>query len=172
MEPDWFSNDDLFIEQLRKGHLETQRVARALEAEGLKVEITPFQVRKDIEDRHDFADEHDLLVGEAQPCRIDVKSRDLTFSGPDDYPYETALVDTVYGWTRKIHKPLALVLVSQGTGGMAVVRPSGENAWASRRRYDKVRGIYDTFLEVDRDALATFDELVEWLRARESAPAP
>lgn len=167
MGSDWFENDELFFEELREGHRAAEAVGDALSQRELEVVVTPLEVRERVEDRYDFADEHDLLVGRARPCRIDVKSRGLNFEGPVDYPYETALVDTVAGWRQKTHKPVAIVLVSQATGGMAVIRGSSEDRWRSRRRYDRRRRIEDDFLEVDKHELATFDALVDWLRERE-----
>ena len=92
------------------------------------------------------------------------------FSGPHDFPYETALVDTAAGWAQKAKKPVAIVLVSQSSDGLAVVRVSGASTWTQTRRFDHKRKIYDTFLEVRRSELASFDEFVTWLKARVSAP--
>jgi hypothetical protein len=150
MQSDWFHNDALFFEELRKGHRAAELVAHALRERELRVLVTPLEIRERIEDRHEFADEHDLLVGAKNPCRIDVKSRGLHFEGPSDYPYDTALVDTVAGWRQKTHRPVAIVLVSKPTGGMAVIRRSGGCDWRSRRRYDRRRQIEDDFLEVAR----------------------
>lgn len=169
MTPDWFDNDDLFFEQLRDGHLQAERVADVLRTAGLPVVVTPMEVRARVEERGAFADEYDLLVGARRPCPVDVKSRKLYFTGPDDFPYPTALVDTASGWEQKRRKPLAVVLISQSTGGLAVIRPSGASQWTRQRRFDNARRIHDVFLEVERERLATMDEFVAWLRAREDA---
>jgi hypothetical protein len=123
--------------------------------------------RDTIDDRHRFSDEFDLRVGVRRPCRVDVKSRRLEFTGPHDYPWSTALVDTVSGWNAKAIKPAAIVLVSQQTRALAVIRGSTEPDWIVRRRFDNVRRIEDDFYEVQRELLASFDDLVEWLRHRE-----
>jgi hypothetical protein len=166
---DWFTNDELFAEQLKTGHDHAVRVAERLRAEGLSVAITPMEMRVDINDRHRFIDEHDLTVGVTRPCRVDVKSRTLHFTGVEDYPYPTAFVDTVGGWEAKVNKPMAIVLISQPTGAMLVVSvrdaPLG---WTRERHYDHGRGIHDSFYMVSREQLRIFDQLVRWLHDREA----
>jgi len=164
---DWFTNDELFRRELEEGYERAEEVAAALRDRGFRVDVTPLEWRRTIEDRHEFRDEFDLKVGTRRPCRIDVKSRRLEFSGPADYPYRTALVDTVPGWESKARKPVAIVLVSQFSGGLAVVRASTRSKWTVRSRFDTVRQIKDDFYEVDRRLLASFNELVAWLERRE-----
>lgn len=169
----WFQNDALFFEQLQAGHHYATTVAARLTDAGLAVGVTPMEIRANIADRARFVDEHDLTVGAADPCRIDVKSRDLAFSSSDDYPYPTAIVDTVAGWNQKTHKPRAIVLVSQTTEAMIVVSArDAPHQWTVERRHDRVRKIHDQFYMVTRDRLRTFDELVHWLREREHRASP
>ena len=125
---DWFDNDELFAELLRTGHQWAERVARELRTHGLHVSVTPMAWRESIECRGEFSDEIDLTVGLRRRKTIDVKSRNLAFTSPEDYPYETALVDTVSGWQAKPRKPAAIVLVSQITARCWSSRPA-----ASRR---------------------------------------
>jgi hypothetical protein len=166
--PDWSEDDELFLRELRTGHEYAVLVADRLRAAGLHVDVTPMEVRADIDDRVRFVDEHDLTVGTRQPCRIDVKSRTLRFTGPADYPYQTAFVDTVAGWEAKQHKPMAIVLVSQPTEELAVISVRGAPAhWTRERRYDNTRRIHDWFYMVSRERLRTLDELVAWLLARD-----
>src|SRR4051812_2578042 len=110
---DWFENDALFVAQLAEGHRWARWTADQLQAAGLCVQVTPMQIRADIAERHKFSDEWDVSVGARSPCRVDVKSRNLVFTGREDYPFSTALVDTVSGWRAKTTPPHAIVLVSQ-----------------------------------------------------------
>ena len=123
--------------------------------------------RASIAERHAFADEYDLTVGSRRPVRVDVKSRRLRFTGPNDYPWPTALVDTVSGWSAKADTPVAIVLVSQEAGGLAVIRASTQDRWSVRRRFDNIRKLEDDFYEVAKDLLATFGDLVDWLLQRD-----
>lgn len=166
----WFDDDALFVSQLRTGHEFAEYVAERMMREGLAVRVTPIEIRADIEDRHRFADEHDLTVGRHRELRIDVKSRNLRFTSAADYPYPTALVDTLSGWRAKIRKPSAIVLVSQVTGAMLVIPRSTEPHWAVRRRTDRVRNIDDSFLEVPTSLLKPLDELVTWLETIDVPP--
>lgn len=165
---DWFDNDELFEAELRRGHRWAEYVATALRGQGLVVDVTPLELRGDIQDRRRFEDEHDLTVGTRRPVRIDVKSRGIEFTTVDDYPYGTALVDTAGGWNAKSNKPAAIVLVSQVTGGMVVVPRSTECTWGTRRRWDRHRRIDDVFLEVQTKRLRPFGDLVAWLLSREA----
>lgn len=130
--------------------------------------------RRSIDRRGDFADEIDLTVGRERRRTLDVKSRNIAFTSPADYPYETALVDTVSGWQAKPRKPAAIVLVSQITSAMLVIPTSTEPGWTTRRRHDRVRGMDDRFLEIPRGMLVQLSPLVDWLKTHTdgSATAP
>src|SRR4051812_43591168 len=121
MADDWFENEELFLRQLAIGHQQARYAAGVLRERGIPVQVTPMEVRDTVDDRHRFSDEYDLLVGEGRTAIVDVKSRDLSFTAPDDYPYATAFVDTVAGWDAKTHKPVAILLVSQVTGTILAV---------------------------------------------------
>jgi hypothetical protein len=164
---DWFDNDALFLEQLAEGHRWAEHAAERLRSAGIAVQVTPMEVRAHIDDRADFADEWDMSVGSRAPCRLDVKSRNLAFTSIDDYPFETALVDTVAGWEAKERHPHAIILVSQKTEALVVIPVSTRGSWTRARRFDRVRGIEDVFYEVDRRELRPIDDLVTWLRRRE-----
>jgi hypothetical protein len=165
--PDWFENDPLFRAQLEAGHAAAEIVANRLRSEGIVVEVTPLRWRENIEARKEFVDEFDLRVGSLRPCLVDVKSRNLKFSGPRDFPYPTAFVDTVSGWEAKTHKPVAIILVSAFTHGMAVIGRSTRPHWVARPGFDNVRKIQDSWYHIPREKLETFEKFVLWLRARE-----
>lgn len=164
---DWFANEELFREELEAGHQAAEEVARRIEAAGIPVSVTPLRLRDSIEERYEFADEFDLLVGERHPCKVDVKSRRLAFTGPADYPYPTAFVDTVSGWEAKGSKPVAVVLVSRLSGGLAVIGLSTREHWSIVRRFDHVRRIEDRFYAVPRERLRSFESFTDYLKERE-----
>lgn len=168
---DWFDNDDYFVEQLEVGHAHAEYVAARLREHGLTVDVTPMEIRTDIDDRHRFRDEHDLTVGTRRPCRIDVKSRDLRFTGIHDYRYETAFVDTVSGWNAKATPPMAIVLISQFTRAMLVVSVKDRESWVAEKRFDRKRRIEDAYYMVATSRLRPFEELVAYLQKREVKPS-
>lgn len=163
---DWFENDELFFDELARGHQWAEFVAERLRRAGFETEVTPMRKRQSIEHRHEFAREIDLLVG-PRKAPFEVKSRDLSF-GEDvaSYPYRTAFVDTVSGWDAKDPRPVAVVLVSQRTRAMLVVPPSTAPEWERESKRDRVRGIDDEWYTISRSRLLTFDELAERMRRR------
>ena len=167
---DWFDDEKKFVDRLGTGHRYAQAVAGRLRDRGLAVEVTPMEIREHIDARHEFADEIDLRVGRARR-RVDVKSRGLSFTGPNDFPHPTAFVDTVAGWEHKTYKPCAIVLISQRTHGLAVIPASTRKTWKPRRAFDHDREIYDWFFMVARTKLAPFDDFVEWLIGHETSMA-
>jgi hypothetical protein len=129
---DWFSNDELFAEELHRGHIWARSVASRLREEGLTVEQPEMRWRDSIDDRGRFASEEDLVVPlPEERFLIECKSRNLHFSDdPRSYPFPTAFVDTVSGWDQKRLKPHAVVLVSQHTDSMlAIAVRETRDAW-------------------------------------------
>lgn len=160
---EWLENDELFRQQLAIGHAHAQYVAGVLRLAGVSVAVTPHRVRERVGDRHRWRDEYDLL---ANGKRLEVKSRSLKFTGPRDFPKPTAYVYALRGWDAKIHKPAAIVLVSQETRGLAVVPASTRPKWIARKTDDHVRRIRYTVLEAPRELLKSVDELVDWLQPK------
>ena len=163
---DWFENDDLFREQLAVGHQWARRVADRMVTAGIPASLTPTEWRNDIHDRKRFENEADIIVDlPAGPIVIESKSRKLRFTGPHDYPYGTAFVDTVEGWNKKDPRPVAVVLTSQVTGESVVVpvRTSQEH-WTFRKVHDRVRNIDVVSYECPKRLLLPFERLTEWLK--------
>lgn len=164
--PDWFSNDALFAEELRRGHTWARHAASKLRSEGLAVQQPRLELRETIDDRGRFGSEEDLIVLlPGGRFLIECKSRNLRFSDdPASYPYPTAFVDTVSGWDQKQEKPRAVILVSQQTGGMLAVsvRETTQD-WTITKRRDRVRGIPDSWYEVRKDQIRPFRDLTDYL---------
>ena len=160
---DWLENDELFKKQLAIGHANAEHVAGVMRGAGVHVEVTPYRVRDRVENRHHWNDEFDLL---ANSRRIEVKSRSLDFTGPRDYPKDTAFVYSLRGWRAKTHRPAAIVLVSQARRGLAVIPASTERRWIARRVKDRERRIEYTVLEVRRELLVPIDALIDWLQPK------
>lgn len=136
---DWWDNDDLFRSEVAEGHKWERRVAEKLAEWGFEVQIGPQTVRESAGQIKDYAKELDLLV---EGLRCEVKSRRLTFGGPSDYPYDDAIVDTVFGFDKKQPEPHLCLCVSQPTGfliGLPVKRTRPQ--WTSRHTYDRFRQI-------------------------------
>lgn len=157
----WAENDALFLDELRRGYEWQRYVAAKFAASGVLVTLAPLTVRDHISDAEQWTtDDSDLLCAGRH---VEVKSRRLSFTGPADYPYPTAMVDTVTGWDAKRYPPVAVVLVSQQTRGLAVVPASSRGSWEIIERRDRVRGITVRSYACPRARLRTFGELVDWL---------
>ena len=161
---DWFENDDLFFAELAKGHQCAAEVCRRLKILGIDAMVPPRSKRIHVDDRDLYDDETDIIIHGTPPYSIEVKSRDLAFDCAHDYPYDTAFVDTVSGWNQKQPKPIAIVLVSQVTLSMVVIKGSTRPTWTIKKSFDNVRQISDNFYMVHKEQLVGFWTLVSWLK--------
>jgi len=159
----------LFFDQLDIGHRYVLIVGSRLLAAGLTVRAPPSERRQRVEDRHQWQQDVDLYVGRADPAlpgtplAIEVKSRGLQFTGPTDFPYPTVFVDTVSGWDARRPPPSAVVIVSQQTGAMIVVRGARRGAWRKILTFDRQRRIHDTWYAAPRHTLQAFEEFLDEL---------
>jgi hypothetical protein len=164
----WMENEKLFVQQLKVGNKWTEYVAEKLRENDIGAYATDLEIRDGVEDRYRFTNEQDILFNTMPGC-IEVKSRKIKFfDDPYSYPMQTAFVDTVFGWDKKVPKPLAVVLVSQITKEILVVPVSTENKWGTSTHFDKVRKITETSYTVDKGLLKTFSEFTDWLKTRQA----
>jgi hypothetical protein len=165
----WLNNEALFTSELSSGHQWMLHVASHLRDCGVLAVPGKYVVRDSVNDRYKFANEKDITF-ETMDGVIEVKSRRLSFGAePNDYPKESAFVDTASGWKRKSPKPLAVVLVSQNTGKMLVIPTSTSDKWQTFTSIDKVRNIKETWLTIDKNLLKPMDQLVSWLLLRQNS---
>lgn len=165
----WAENDELFFRQLEIGHSAAKIVSLRLSEYGLTAEAGPLVKRESLQDAARFQGEYDLRVN---GLPVDVKSRSLRFRGPEDYPFETAIVDTADGWQAKPHKPSAVILFSQPLGGMAVVPVSSQDSWVHTERFDSVRRINVSLYEIHKSRLASVEQFARWItRVKPTAAA-
>ena len=97
---------------------------------------------------------------------IEVKSRGGTcssFTCPEDFPYQTAIVDTVYGFENKDRKPDYYVIVGQDSLGTAVVDCSDRDKWSQTKFYDRYEGKSNMSYTVRREDMKPFEWLVDKL---------
>jgi len=174
-DPDWLSNDALFFRELSRGRRAELLVGTHLLSGGLAVYVpelhmSPRQSRLDmIRDQEACRGSVDLYVSHLHSnvwLPLEAKSRRLEFSTPANYPFETALVDTVSGWKEKAPKPVAVILLSQQTSQCLVVPVSTEALWHIERHHDPIRHIEDSFFTCPKHLLRTFDDFVSWAHTR------
>jgi hypothetical protein len=151
-----------FLQQLKIGDRWAEFVAEQIQEVGKYAYATPTKIAESEDDIKDFTEnEKDILL--SRDRTLEVKSRSFHFTSVDDYPYETAFVDTVEGWAVKAVKPVAVAVVSQVTGGIVMVPMSSAAVWSQKTVYDSKRGFEVTVLECPRSALKSFEEFLAWL---------
>lgn len=151
-----------FLQQLTIGDKWATHVAAQIMEAGKYAYATPTQVAQTPEQIAEFtAKEKDIMLDRGRT--LEVKSRSLTFTGVEDYPYPTVFVDTAEGWHAKEGKAVAVAVVSQVTGAVVVVPVSTEPMWGVGKVFDSKRGFDIDVLECPKGCLRTFEEFLAWL---------
>lgn len=151
-----------FIDQLHIGDSWAEYVANRITAAGKFAEATPTKIAQSEEEIREFTEnEKDILLSRGRT--LEVKSRSFAFNDITDYPFDTVFVDTVEGWLAKAQLPVAVVSVSQRSGGMVVVPVSTVAQWGRRRVFDSKRGFEVEVFECPKGLLRSFEEFVAWL---------
>lgn len=165
---EWLQNDGLFAAELARGHQFAELVASRLRSADLTARATPMELRDDVRNRERFtiSDVDVVVERNGVPVVLEIKSRRIRFSGPDDWPaaHDPAMIDTVSGWLAKAHRPVAVVLISQVTRAIAVVPVSTAAYWRVVRTHDRRRNIPTVSYACPRAQLRSFSELVAWLK--------
>lgn len=138
----WNRNDALFEAELRKGYKWQLHVASQLEALGYSAISGAYVMRANIADARLFADTADITIGDHV---VEVKSRNLSFTGPDDYPYDTVFIETVSSYDSRARKPALYACVSQLTGAtIGLDAAKTRDSWTICKKWDSVRKIHVT----------------------------
>jgi hypothetical protein len=157
---EWHKNDELFKKELREGYRWQLIVAEYLKSHGLDAHVPILPFRKHISENYKFRDVPDIV------CKkkiIEVKSRRLKFTNPNDYPYKTVHIDTTDGWDGKKHKPHAFVYVSTVTGHMMALSSTTHKSWTKITVHDRIRDIDVEFYECNIRLWKPINRLVEAL---------
>jgi hypothetical protein len=147
---------ELFKSELIKGFLWQLFVADRFRRMGYEVETPDLTYAKDVSI---YANSQDLRIN---GHIVEVKSRNLAFSCPEDFPYGSALVDTVSGFEKKTDRPEIYAIVSQHNGAIVCIDVKKTfSLWKSAKRYDSVRKFTDNFYECDRELLEELQVVAE-----------
>lgn len=167
MEPDskikpWAQNDTLFKKELEIGHAWQDLPATFFRLHGFSAEVTELKFRESISEASKWLDSADLIINNF--FILEVKSRNETFTSPQSFPYQTALVDTVAGYDGKSEKPLAYIMISRPTGAMLCLRSGSSQKWTKQKKFDNVRKIECEFYLCDKKMLQPLDVLVNYIK--------
>jgi hypothetical protein len=149
---------EAFLARLRKGYAIQTGVAFAFLAEGFNVCMPKYS--------EEDSDKFDLCVsylGDG-PIFIEVKGRHLTFTGPDDFPYDTILVTTASRWAPQRNDPPYYVFVSDDTGEAVCLLPNNDTVTV-KHMVDKQKKVRDRFILSPTSELFTLEELFERLKS-------
>lgn len=125
------------------------RVAQRVEelcAMGLYAETHPHEDRPHSSVRMDYADNGDLWLC----ARVEHKIRELHFTGRDDYPYRTIIVDEQYKVDRRTDAVLAYIIENKPGTCAAVVYGWQRDLWKLERIWDNRANRYGMFYTIDK----------------------
>lgn len=158
-------SDEIFLRELKKGYEHQLIVARYLKSKNLKIDVDGLRIRKQKKDIPKFRDEGDLFFINKNNNKIpiEVKSRNVKFTGINDFPYNDIFVDMKTCWDRKEkYKPCAIIMISQLTHAMIVVPVSTKNKWIVKTKKDTIRDYIREYYLVDKKHLKSIDDFISW----------
>ena len=115
------------------------------------------------EAKDNFIDTGDLFINiGTKQLVFEIKSSQIEFNCIEDYPYDDVMFEMVENWQKKEHKDsiTAYITISQKTGFAFVVPCSLKDKWYIQTKRDSKRNYKKRYL-------ATFDDLVEFLKQKE-----
>lgn len=159
-----------FLSELRIGYQWQLKVGQMLSDLGFTVSIDPLTIAQSEEETREFTkNDKDLLVNGKY---LEVKTRSITFTTPDSFPYPTAILETVQGWQAKATKPFAILLVSRPTGRVLVVDGATQPDWTINRDFDSRRKVSFTNYHADKSQLLGLSWLIRRLKGDGDAGIP
>lgn len=149
-----------FRNSLSEGHkaekswVESLRLLGLAVAHGQKVVLT----------KHDKLKDHCGNPDAAVVMTVEIKERNLSFTGPEDFPYETVFVDDLRGLGMEQLRPIAYVFVSRHTGAWVWITPlDKDDSWQETKVFDKSRNHEMGMLVAPKAHLRRAEELLSYL---------
>lgn len=157
----WFSDHELFYQELLNGVKYQKIVEKEISELGIEVHSSKFsynfnleadetqydewmKARKNIEQtRKEYGEkEEDIIIGKDK-ILCECKSRNIYFTDASSFPYSDIFIDTVRGYENKKNKPVYTFCISQKTEAIIYLDSSYENRklWIKKAIFDKKRGI-------------------------------
>lgn len=153
---EWFEDEQSFAQQLARGRRGEFQIAASLLPLGKWLRVGPLEFRENVGDPH-FKDQKDLEVEGGH--LLEVKSRGIAFTSPEDFPYPTALVGTVSRWRKRAKMPCVVISLSELTGEFVVASTAYMDQWVTEETWDSHRGIRELNLAVPKRLLLPSDQL-------------
>ena len=158
---------EAFLSRLRIGYAIQTGVAFALLSEGFTVRMPKYS--------EEDSDEFDILASYMNDSAgdglylmnwqsIEVKGRNLSFTSPSDFPYDTVLVTTASRWAPQRDDTPYYVFVSSKTGEAVCLLPDNDTVTV-KHMVDKQKKVRDRFILAPTSELFTMEELISRLKA-------
>lgn len=164
---DWREDDAKFSRFLREGWEWEDRVIERLRGEGFSVRVPARSIRNTFSDRIAYQNQTDCFIETANgDLKIEIKGRNLAYTGPADIPFPTLIVEELESWNHADPKPTAILLISKKTSEIVAAMGEDCDMWQKEKRYDNLRACPRWFLLAKRETLLTYEELVGELRSR------
>lgn len=149
-----------FRKSLTSGHKAEQAWVEKARLLGLSV----AHGKKVVIRRHNKLTDHCGNPDAALLMTVEIKERGLTFTSPEDFPYDTVFVDDLRGLGKETLRPFAYVFVSRTTGHWVWVTPlDRDETWTETVVTDTTRGHQMGMLVAPKAHLRSADELQRYL---------
>jgi len=153
-----------FLDVLSLAHKAERAWVSARRDEGRAIAHGKKLVLPDHNPKKDFCPTPDAVAA----VQIEIKVRNLTFTSPLDFPYDTIFVDDITGLA-KGGSPFAWVYISQKTGSWVWLSAlDRDDSWTEQVIWDSLRGFNVATLVAPADYLRHADELRAVLFASDS----
>lgn len=144
-----------FLDVLSRAHLAEREWVVHRRAEGRAIAHGKKLVLPDHNPRKDFCPTPDAVAA----VQLELKVRNLEFTSPADFPYDSIFVDDIAGLARG-GSPFAWVYISQKTGSWVWLSAlDRDDTWTEQVIWDSLRGFNVPTLVAPSDYLRHADEL-------------
>lgn len=149
-----------FRNSLTSGHRAERAWVDAHRSLGLAV----AHGKKVVLTKHDKVKDHCGNPDAALLMTVEIKERNLTFTNPDDFPYDTVFVDDLRGLGKETLRPFAYVFLSRTTGQWVWVTPlDRDETWTETVVMDTTRGHKMGMLVAPKSHLRPAEQLIDYL---------
>jgi hypothetical protein len=164
----WMENDEAFQAFLATGREYEDYVCEMLRGNGFYARTHERSYRESIDQIEQYKNQIDVTVFDKDyvDIRIEVKSRDYTFTSPLDFPFPDPMVTTVKSWEQcdEEARPQAFACVSQHTGAIIVLNAERTREyWGTVTKPDYKRGFDETSYVCHKKHWRPFSALIKWL---------
>jgi hypothetical protein len=149
-----------FQSALTNGHRAERAWVDTQRASGLSV----AHGKKLILKKHCKVKDHCETPDAAVLLTVEIKERNLTFTSPEDFPYDTVFIDDLRGLSRETLRPFAYVFVSRATKAWVWVTPLDQDeTWTEQVVRDTTRGHEMGMLVAPKSHLRPAKQLLDYI---------